>query len=283
MDDMIASMLNALFGFDTTSLDNLTEGLESYNKTAYDFVNNVHTTAVVPISSTVIAIILILELARNATRIEGDQQMGVKIIAGTMFKSALLVIAAQNSMLFLDAINQIATAVASGIKPAAEETDGGMPSAASLPGMPADIADSVSKASNVDKAGMMMLLIIPFLIALAAKIVIQVMVTLRFAELYLLTAFASLPIAFIGHQDTKSMGVGYLQRYASVALHGATLMLVARVYAVLLGGDELPSLGSGQSLSSWIVSNYDRFLLSPVLLMILIMASGRIAKAVVGQ
>ena len=79
------------------------------NATAYNFITNLYTTAELPISAVIISIILILELARNATHMEGDHQMGVKIIAATMFKPALLVIAAQNSTMFLNAFNEVSS------------------------------------------------------------------------------------------------------------------------------------------------------------------------------
>lgn len=273
MDDILKNMLEALFSADTSSLSNLSKGLGSYNAAAYDAVTSIHKAAVVPVSSVVISIILVLELARNASHIEGDQQMGVKIIAGTMFKSALLVIAAQNSLLLLDAINEVASKIIEGIS--AEPVKGRT--------LPEGLTKHISDAGNVDKAGMLMLLIIPFLVSLAAKIVVQIMVVLRFAELYMLTAFASLPIALIGHPDTKSMGVGYLQRYAAVGLQGATLMLAVKVYTLLNPAGAVPEIGQKQSLSGWIVGNYGSFLLGPVLLMMLVLASGRISKALVGQ
>lgn len=273
MDDILKNMLEALFSMDTNSLSDLSKGLSSYNATAYNAVTGIHKAAVVPVSSVVISIILVLELARNASHIEGDQQMGVKIIAGTMFKAALLVIAAQNSLLLLDAINEVASKVAGGIDAQPEK----------VRELPENVTSSIGDAGNVDKAGMLMLLIIPFLISLAAKLVVQIMVILRFAELYMLTAFASLPIALIGHPDTKSMGVGYLQRYAAVGLQGATLLLAVKVYALLDPSGPIPAVGDKQSLSGWIVNNYGTFLLAPVLLMMLVLASGRISKALVGQ
>ena len=277
MEDMIKYMLNAIVQSGTTDTALLSSDLASYNASAYNLVTSLHTTAVMPVSSVVISIILVLELARQASRMEGDNQLGAKIIAGTMFKSALLVIAAQNAMLFLDAINEVATAIINGF---GEDAGGSNPLA-----LPDGVLDSVEDAGNVDKAGMMMLLIIPFLVAMAAKIIAQIMVILRFAEMYALTAFASLPIALIGHPDTKSMGVGYLQRYAAVALQGVTLILAFRLYGFLatsVVGEGLSAIGDG-SMSGWIVDNYATLIVSPILLIFLVLASGRLAKAVVGQ
>ncbi|VEG28528.1 type IV secretion system protein [Actinomyces howellii] len=275
MEDIIKDMLAALTKFDTAGLDNLSKSLQGYNQTAFDAVNSLHDTAVKPVASVIIAIVLVLELARNATHIEGDQQMGVKIIAGTMFKSALLVIAAQKSMLILQAINEVATSIIGGISKVDDPA----------PSLPEGVSDEISGADGVDQAGMLMLLIIPFLIALAAKLVVQVMVILRFAEMYMLTAFASLPVAFLGHPDTKGMGISYLQRYAAVALHGATLMLATNMYATLVDSSigAIEGIADDQSLSSWIVSQYPNFLLYPIMLIMLVLASGRLAKALVGQ
>ena len=77
------------------------------------------------------------------------------------------------------------------------------------------------------------MLLIPFIITIASQVAIKVMVMMRFAELYIMTTFASLPIAFLGHPDTKSMGISYLQKYAAVSLQGATLMLAVFIYSAL--------------------------------------------------
>ena len=189
-----------------------------------------------------------------------------------MFKSVLLVWAAQNAMMFLDAINQVVQSVANNIEAAQK----------SLPQLP-DISDKVSNAEMMDKAGMVMLLIIPFIVAMAAVLVVKLMVVLRFIELYIMTAFASLPIAFLGHPDTKSMGIGYLQKYAAVSMQAATLMLATKIYSYLPVVNAINVGEPDDSLSGWIVQNYATFLLAPVLLIMLVMSSGKVAKALVGQ
>lgn len=109
MKGMIKYMLKALVSLDTSNINGLSDSLKGHNPAVYKIVTDLHSTAVLPISAVVISIVLVLELARNATHMEGDHQMGVKIIAATMFKSALLVVAAQNSMMFLNAINEVST------------------------------------------------------------------------------------------------------------------------------------------------------------------------------
>ena len=86
MKGMIKYMLKAIVSLDTRSINGLTDSLQGHTAQAYKVVTNLHSTAVLPVSTVVISIILVLELARNATHMEGDHQMGVKIIAATMFK-----------------------------------------------------------------------------------------------------------------------------------------------------------------------------------------------------
>lgn len=277
MTGMIKYMLKALVSLDTRNINGLSDSLKGHNPTIYKIVTDLHSTAVLPISAVVISIILVLELARNATHMEGDHQMGVKIIAATMFKSALLVVAAQNSMMFLNAINEVSTKIIAGISKAGNKNY-------KTGELPARVNKLIEDAGTVDQAGLVMMLLLPFIISIAAKVVIQVMVIVRFAELYIMTAFASLPIAFLGHPDTKSMGISYLQKYAAVSLQAATLMMAVALYSKFINfSGQFASIGAKQSLNDWMFSNYTQFVICPVLLMILILSSGKFAKAIVGQ
>lgn len=280
MKDIIRAMIRQIstFPIDTTKLN---EGIDKFNTTAYEFITNLHSTAVLPITSVIISIILVLELARTATHMEGDHQLGVKIIAATMFKSALLVVAAQNSTLFLNAINEVSSKIITGI--GASNTHYGPEKSDTLE---KQIIPLVSDLDTADQAGMIMMLLIPYLLVKAAEIVIYVMIFFRFAELYAMTAFSSLPIAFLGHPDTKSMGISYLQKYAAVSLQGATLMLAVAVYNAIVSNkfvDDFRVIGKSPNLASWTFSHYREFIIAPILLIILILSSGKLAKALVGQ
>ena len=100
-----------------------------------------------------------------------------------------------------------------------------------------------------------------------------------------MTAFSSLPIAFLGHPDTKSMGINYLQKYAAVSLQGATLMLAVAVYNALISSfvNDFRVIGKNANLAAWTFSHYRDFIIAPILLIILILSSGKLAKALVGQ
>ena len=245
MDDLLRFMLENLFSVSADATDELSTGVASYRAPAYSTVTSIHDSVILPLSSSILAVMFVLELARNSTHIESDHQTGVKIIAGTMFKFSLLMIATQHALLILEAIDEVATVAFTGV---AQYGDGSWGDAGSR-GLPSGLTDKISGSGDIDKAGMLMLIIIPFLVAMIAQLVLRVMVVLRFAELYFLTAFAALPVAFLGNPDTKSMGVGYLQRYAAVSLQSATLILATRLYGPFAGLTEIASPGGDESLS----------------------------------
>ena len=147
-------------------------------------------------------------LASNSTKVEGDRELGVRIIAATMFKCVMVLVVAQNAEVILDAINSVATSIAN----TADGVDVG-----GTVGVGAQIGDAmrgdIAEAGMVKQLGMLVILLIPFMVAKIASMLATVLVFARFLQLYLLSAFASLPLAFFGHDDTKQIGIGYLKRY----------------------------------------------------------------------
>ena len=107
MEDFIVAMLNMIGGGGAGSIATgmLSQGPETWNPALYQLVVNVHDVAVKPLTSVVLAVVFTLELARNSTRIESDRELGVKIVAGTLFKVALVFLAVQNAGLFLRAFD----------------------------------------------------------------------------------------------------------------------------------------------------------------------------------
>lgn len=115
MTDWIVAMLNALgSGVSDSALSTLLKTPQDYNKALYDVSFTVANTAVKPIAATVLAIVFTLELAHVGAQVDGDRQLGVKMVAAAMFKIALVYMAVVNAPLFLKAINEIGTSIIGG-------------------------------------------------------------------------------------------------------------------------------------------------------------------------
>lgn len=286
MKDALKKLVEFLFNGHASSVDGVTKDILTYNATTSELVGDIASFAVMPIALTILAIVMMVELNRKASHIEADHQTGVKLIAAVIFKYIILVMAVKNSDTFLIAIRALVFTVLN------DGNVSGKGVSVNENGQAIDAFQaSIDKASSVDQVGMLIFLLIPFLVTLAAKATLMVVVLLRFAELYMLTAFAPLPFAFLGNDETKSFGTSYLRKYVEVCIHGVCIIVSIQVYkgiiATASGGEnhsflEVTSIGSDDPLA-WLVGNYLPILITPVILMMVVLGSGKIAKAIAGN
>ncbi len=98
MDDAVVAMLNALSEGLGGSTDDLLNSPAKYNDGLWKAALTINDVGVKPVAAVVLAIMIVLMLASHASRIEGDRELGVKIIASTLFKAALVIIAVRESV-----------------------------------------------------------------------------------------------------------------------------------------------------------------------------------------
>jgi len=276
MDDLIASMLNAIGQGPTSSTGDLTRSMESYNPALYHMATLIHSSAVKPVTSIVVAIIASMMLATNSTRVEADRELGIKIIAMSMFKIAMVLVACQYAPQILAGISEIATFVAK----TASTVGGGGGTDIKLGDQ---MSDQIGKAGTMEQLGMLVLLIIPFIVAKVGTLVALIFVFIRFLQMYMLSAFASLPIAFLSHDDTKSIGIGYLKKFAVAALTGSVLVIAVKMYQALMGGWLGSHLSHQDDVLKFVVENWGNFLVGPIVLIILLIGANGVAKAIIGE
>ncbi|KTR93122.1 hypothetical protein NS220_13450 [Microbacterium testaceum] len=237
-----------------------------------------HDTVVKPLTAVILAIIASLSLATTSTRVEGDRELGTRIIAATMFKIVMVVLLCQNAPLILDAITQVSTwlsKTANGV-----DVGAGTPTNALGDSMRA----SIDAAGTMSQLVIIVMLLVPWLLVAAATAIASVLVVVRFLQLYVMSAFASLPLAFLAHEETKQIGVGYLKRFAVVALSGAVLVIVSKLYQALIGGISGSALTyTGGDVMSFLTSHFAGFLVGPVVLMFLLFGANNLAKSILGE
>lgn len=279
MVDFIVGILNAIgSGVGDDLVADLLKTPAEYNAGMYQLSLTIARSAVKPIASTILTILCVLELARVSTRADGDRELGVKLVAMAMFKLVLVFTAAQHSELMLKAIDEIGEGVMGGIHSAAPTTG----SASGL-GLGDSMRDAIDSAGTFGQIPCLILLIIPFLVSKGATIVVTVVILLRFVQIYMLTAFNPLPIAFIAQEETRQWGVNYFKQYASLVFQCATLYLAILMYRTFVGGTLNPSkYKDGDSLSGWVLDNFTGLLLASVMLIGIVMAANSVAKKLFG-
>ena len=286
MKDALKKLVEFLFNGHASSVDSVTKDILDFSAGTSQVVSDISDFAVMPVALTVLAIVMMVELNRKASHIEADHQTGVKLIAAVIFKYIVLVMAVKNSNLFLIAIRALVFTVLNDGHVSGEDVSVNE----NGPAIDAFHA-SIDKASSVDQVGMLIFLLIPFLVTLAAKATLMIVVLLRFAEIYMLTAFSPLPFAFLGNDETKSFGTSFLRKYVEVCIHGVCIIVSIHIYKGIISvasnaenGSflEVSPIGSDDPLA-WLVGNYLPILITPVILMMVVLGSGKIAKAIAGN
>lgn len=278
MDQLIIDMLNALGSGPVGNFSDLMKSPEDYNSSLYAAAVALHNTAVKPITAVVLSIMIVLMLSHHSTKIQEDGQLGVRIIAATMLKAALVIIVAEQAINILAAIDSIAVDLAVGASNA-----GGGTAATSSPNLGDQMGGDVKAAPLTDKLGMLVVLFVPFLVSKVVGVLAIVLIFVRFIQLYIMTSFASLPLAFFAHDETKGMAIGYLKRYASVALTGVVIIIALRFYQVIVADWLTTNTDGGGNMMQFVVQNFGQFFVAPLVLAFLMFGASQIAKSLVGD
>ena len=279
MEDFIVAMLNMIGGGGAGSITAglLSQAPETWNPALYQLAVNVHGVAVKPLTSVVLAVMFTLELARNSTRIEADRDLGAKIVAGTMFKIALVFIAVQNAGLFIGMFNRVTQFLMQGVSSQMSFEVAGEG------GQLGDLMrDQIRDAGVMGQAALFFLLVIPWLLSQLASVVFTVVLYVRFIELYALTAFQSLPFAFLVHEATKPIGVGFFKSYARTSVNAVCVFVCLVFYQrIVVDAVRIPD-SADKGMVSWVTGNFGNLMMAGILLFFVIAVSQRVSRAIAG-
>ena len=272
-------MLNMIGGGGAGSITAglLSQAPETWNPALYQLAVNVHGVAVKPLTSVVLAVMFTLELARNSTRIEADRDLGVKIVAGTMFKIALVFIAVQNAGLFIGMFNRVTQFLMQGVSSQMSFEVAGEG------GQLGDLMrDQIRDAGVMGQAALFFLLVIPWLLSQLASVVFTVVLYVRFIELYALTAFQSLPFAFLVHEDTKPIGVGFFKSYARTSVNAVCVFICLVFYQrIVVDAVKIPD-SADKGMVAWVTGNFGNLMMAGILLFFVIAVSQRVSRSIAG-
>lgn len=281
MDTLIVAMLNALgAGVSTGTVSDLLKSPDTYNATLYNATVGLHDTAVKPVTAVVLAIVAVMSIAAGASRFDqGDQQLGIRMIASAMFRIVIVLAVTESAMKILAAIDQVVVAISG----SANAMDVG----ATASGTPLgdSLKDKISDASMTDQLVFIIVLLIPWLVAVIVSALATVLVFVRFLQLYVMTAFASLPIAFAGMETTRGIAIGFVKRYATVGLQGAVLIISLKLYQALMahwltGGIKVDPNGDIWDL---LTQHIGTFFVAPFVLAFVLFGATSVARAIVGE
>jgi len=279
VEDWLVAMLNSIGnGVDQGLVDKLLLTPAQYSEPLYRLSLTVASTAVRPVASVVLAVVCALEFARIGSKTDGDRELGVKMITVSLIRIMIVFLLASRTELILAGIDELGKRVTDSITSAAPTT-----AADGAAGLGDQMSGAIKDAGWMGQIPCLVLLVIPFLVSKLAAIVVTVVVLLRFVQIYLLSAFSPLPIAFLIEDNTRQWGVNYFKQYAVLVFQCSTLYLAVYMYRVFAKDVMRPDgFKEGDSLAGWIMDNFTGLLLASVLLIGIVMVANGISKKLFG-
>lgn len=92
--------------------------------------------------------------------------------------------------------------------------------------------------------------VISWLVVLVAYIVALVVCWARAIQLYVMAAFSPIPLAFLGFDQTRQIGLGYLKSFGAVCIAGLIILILLISFPVILGGIVAVNPGTGTPIDA---------------------------------
>ena len=241
----------------------------------YDIAHGVWQVAILPIGCGVLSLVFTIKLIQISQRVDGNASMpGVKEVVFLLVFFAVFLFLIQNSFDIMAAIYEV-------IGLAVDRVEGlfGTGGAMSL----AEVSIVTTEDDVSALMAMLVVSLISWLVVLVAYIVALVVCWARAIQLYIMAAFSPIPLAFLGFEHTRQIGIGYLKSFLAVCVAGLIILVLLISFPVVLGGIVSVNPGTGTPVDT-IASGLTyalQYLAMCVLLVLSLVRSGAWARDIV--
>lgn len=203
----------------------------------YDIAHGVWQVAVLPIGCGVLGLVFTLKLIEISQRVDGNQSFPVlKEVVFLLVFFAVFLFLIQNSFDLMGAIYEV-------VGLAIDRVEALFGSGGAL-----DMANVSIVTGDDDLSALLALLlvaVISWLVVLIAYIVALVVCWARAIQLYIMAALSPIPLAFLGFETTRQIGLGYLKSFGAVCIAGLIILVLLISFPVILGGIVAVNPGTG--------------------------------------
>ena len=253
----------------------------SFSASMNGLSQQIASSAVVPVAMAVLCIVFAIEMTRATLRFDAQGDALARTMFAAVVKFAVIAYMAVNANTLVSGVTGLTDWMNGRIQTIRPKN--AVSQAKSVAALKASV-DGIATLDLVKQVRVFVLLLIPFLIAVFAQVAIKVAIVVIFFSLYMMTAFASIPVAFLGSEATRQWGLGYFKAYASTALRLLFMYVGILLYRMWVssGAMGFPAFGANDDCVEWIAKNYGYLVLGSLVLGSTIVLSQSAARAVIG-
>ena len=241
----------------------------------YGIALGVWQSAVLPIGCGVLSLVFTVQLIHISQRMDGNASMpGVREVVFLLVFFAVMLFLVQNSFELMRALYEVARLA---IRRASSVVG---------PGGAMDLAEVSVVTEDDDVAALLAMIVVAlvsWLVVIVAYVVALVVSWARALQIYIMAAFAPIPISLLALDETRQMGVGYLKNFAAVCLAGVIILVLLVSFPIVLGG--LNAATVGVPVVDSVVGGLSyalQYLAMCILLIISLVKSGSWARDIMG-
>lgn len=243
--------------------------------TMYSVARGVWQVAILPIGCGVLSFVFTVQLIKISQKMDGNASMpGVKEVVFLLVFFAVFLFIIQNSFDIMQSIYEVT-------KLAIDRVSGMFGSGGAV-----DLAQVSITTTEDDVAallGMIVIALISWIVVVVAYVVALVVCWARAIQLYIMAAFAPIPLSLMALDETRQMGVNYIKNFVSVCLAGIIILVLLVSFPIVLGGLNAASVGA--PVIDFIVGGLSyalQYLAMCILLILALVKSGAWARDIMG-
>ncbi len=257
---------------DLESTANLVKSLADYNPTVWSYMSAITKGVMQPLGVAILAAVLVLEFSKMAKKIANSGgAMTFEAIAPMIVSYIMVAVVITNTTVIVEAILAVASHIIEGV--AGVVSHGGT---------------TYETISGLKGSGIIGKLIVGFFAILiwlvrrlVSVMVVNLLITIRFIQLYLMIPFAPLTIPTFLSDDWRSVGIGYLKNIMVYALQGVLIFLIISLVPLFESVGKL-ALSNGAGVMETLATAFGG-LVQAILLIIALVGSQRTARSILGM
>lgn len=257
------------FDVDLQSTVDLIKSLSSYNPTVWTYMSSITKSVMQPLGVAILSVVLILEFSKMAKKIANSGgAMTFEALAPMLISYIMVAVVITNTTVIVEAIIGIASHAIEQV--ASIVVHGGAK------------YDTISGLKGSGFIGRMIVgffALLIWLVRIVSAAMVNLLVSIRFIQLYLMIPFAPLTIPTFLSDEWKS--IGYLKNIMVYAVQGVLIFLIVSLVPLFESAGKIAvSNGAGvlQSLAIMFGS-----LIQAILLIIALVGSQRTARSILGM
>lgn len=259
------------FSVDLKSTTDLIKSLAEYNPTVWSYMSAITKGIMQPLGVAILAVILILEFSKMAKKIANSGvAMTFEAVAPMIVSYIMVAVVITHTTVIVEAILAVASHM---IEQAAGVVAHG--------GATYDTISGLKGTGIIGKMIIGLFAILIWLVRMASALAVNILIAIRFIQLYLMIPFAPITIPTFLSDDWRSVGIGYLKNIMVYAIQGVLIFLIVSLVPLFESAGKIAvSNGSGVMESLAIMFGG---LVQAILLIIALVGSQRTARSIVGM